>query len=169
MPMPQGNRVSFLSPSGAFTVCMTDLCRAQGLDVPAVEENTRKRLQKYAPSFIRMRNPVDIFGSVGLHGYETAYGDALEAVLADRNIDAVVVIMMLIDETGVPGYQFIVDVARKYPDKPVYITFMGQHERNVEAKAWLEPRGVPCYMLVEEPFEVLGVLARCRAAMQRRR
>ena len=169
MPVPQGNRVSFLSPSGAFTVCMTDLCRAQGLDVPAVGENTRKRLQKYAPPFIRMRNPVDIFGSVGLHGYETAYGDALEAVLADRNIDAVVVIMMLTDETGVPGYQFIVDVARKYPDKPVYVTFMGQHERNVEAKAWLEPRGVPCYMLVEEPFEVLGVLARCRVAMERRR
>ena len=169
MPVPGGNRVAFLSPSGAFTVCMTDLCRAQGLEVPAVQENTRKRLQKFAPSFIRMRNPVDIFGSAGLHGYETAYGDAMEAVLADRNIDAVVVIMMLTDETGVPDYQFIVDVVRKYPAKPVYITFMGQHELNVEAKAWLEPRGVPCYMLVEEPFEVLGVLARCRAAMERRR
>ena len=28
-------------------------------------------------------------------------------------------------------------------------------------------RGVPAYMLVEEPFEVLGVLARCRAALQK--
>ena len=168
MPVPKGNRVSFLSPSGAFTVCMTDASRAEGLEVPDLEEKTCKRLQKYAPPFIRMRNPVDIFGSVGLHGYETAYGDALEAVLEDRNIDAVVVIMMLTDETGVPDYGFLVDLVKKHPDKPVYITFMGQHQHNVAAKAYLEPRGVPCYMLVEEPFEVLGILARCRTAMSRR-
>jgi len=34
------------------------------------------------------------------------------------------------------------------------------------ARAWLEPRGVPCYMRVEEPFEVLSVLVRCRTAMR---
>ena len=44
---------------------------------------------------------------------------------------------------------------------------MGAHQLNVEAKAWLEPRGVPCYMQVEEPFEVLAALARCRANMRR--
>ena len=115
-----------------------------------------------------MRNPVDIFGSVGLVGYERAYGDALDAVLEDRNIDAVVVIMMLTTETGVPKLDFLVDAARAHPAKPVYVTFMGEHRHNVEAKAWLEPRGVPCYMLVEEPFEVLSVLARCRARMGRR-
>lgn len=165
MPLPKGNRVSFLSPSGAFTVCLTDVCRAYDLDVPDLEEKTRKRLQKYAPPFIRMRNPVDIFGSVGMHGYELAYGDALEAVLVDRNIDAAVVIMMLTTETGVPSFDFIVDLAKKYPAKPVYVTFMGQHEHNVAAKAYLEPRGVPCFMEVEQPFEVLSLLATCRRQM----
>ena len=169
MPVPQGNRVAFLSPSGAFTVCMTDLAHAIGLEVPDIQEKTRRRLQKISPPFIRMRNPVDIFGSVALHGFEFAYGEALDAVLMDRNVDAVVAILMLTDETGVPDYDFIVRLARKYPKKPVYVTFMGQHERNVEAKAYLEPRGVPAYMLVEEPFEVLGVLARCRATMARQR
>jgi acyl-CoA synthetase (NDP forming) len=166
MPLPRGNRVSFLSPSGAFTVCLTDLCRALGLDVPALEERTRARLQAIAPSFIRMRNPVDIFGSVSLHGYERAYGEALDAVLGDRNIDAVVAIMMLTTETGVPDHAFIAELARRYPEKPLYVTFMGAHEHDVAAKAYLEPRGVPCYMLVEEPFEVLAVLARCRRAME---
>ena len=168
MPLPKGNRVSFLSPSGAFTVCLTDICRAYGLDVPDLEEKTRKRLQRYAPPFIRMRNPVDIFGSVGLHGYELAYGDALEAVLLDRNIDAVVMIMMLTTETGIPSFDFIVDLAKKYPAKPVYVTFMGEHQHNVAAKAWLEPRGVPCYMEVEQPFEVLSLLAQCRQQMGKR-
>lgn len=165
MPLPGGNRVSFLSPSGAFTVCLTDICRSCGLEVPALEERTRKRLQRYAPPFIRMRNPVDIFGSVGLHGYERAYGDALDAVLSDRYIDAVVVILMLTTETGTPPLDFLADLAGKHRAKPVYVTFMGQHEHNIAAKAFLEPRGVPCYMEVEQPFEVLSLLATCRGRM----
>ena len=164
--LPRGNRVSFLSPSGAFTVCLTDLCRAIGLEVPPLEPRTLARLQALAPSFIRMRNPVDIFGSVGLHGYERAYGDALDAVLADRCVDAVVVILMLTSETGVPSFDFLVERARRQPAKPVLVTFMGEHGHNVAAKAWLEARGVPCYMQVEEPFEVLAVLARCRARVR---
>jgi acetyltransferase len=120
-----------------------------------------------APAFIRMRNPVDIFGAVGLHGYERAYGEALDAVLADPGIDAVVVIMMLMSETGVPGYDFILESVRQHPDKPVYVTFMGAHEHDLAARAYLEPRGVPCFMLVEEAFDVLAVLARCRASMGR--
>jgi hypothetical protein len=34
-------------------------------------------------------------------------------------------------------------------------------------KAYLEPRGVPTFPLIEQPFEVLSFLARCRNAMQR--
>ena len=164
-----GNRVSFLSPSGAFTVCMTDLCRSVGLEVPEIREKTRKRLQDISPPFIRMRNPVDIFGAVNLSSYEHAYGAAMEAVLEDPNIDAVVAIMLFTDETGRPPLDFIVDLAKRYPKKPVLITFMGQHEHNVAAKTFLDTHGVPAYMLVEEPFEVLGILARCRAVMGRRR
>ena len=119
MKLPRGNRVSFLSPSGAFTVALTDLCRALGLEVPQLEAKTRERLQAFAPPFIRMRNPVDIFGSVGLVGYEKAYGDALDAVLADRNIDAAVAILMLTPETGVPSFDFLVETAQRYPAKPV--------------------------------------------------
>ena len=169
MPPPMGNRVSFLSPSGAFTVCMTDLCRSVGLEVPEIRETTRKRLQDISPPFIRMRNPVDIFGSVNLHSYEYSYRTAMEAVLEDPNIDAVVAIMLFTDETGAPPLDFVVDLVGRFPAKPVYITFMGQHEHNVAAKTFLETRGVPAYMLVEEPFEVLGILARCRAVMGRRR
>ncbi len=167
MPLPKGNRVSFLSPSGAFTVCLTDVCRNLGLEVPKLEEKTRARLQDLAPPFITMRNPVDIFGSVGMHGYDIAYKDALEAVLIDRNIDAVVAILMLTTETGVPNLQFILDLAVQYPSKPIYVTFMGEHRHNVEAKDFLEPAGVPCYFEVEQPFEVLSLLSKCRENMRR--
>jgi acyl-CoA synthetase (NDP forming) len=169
MPLPRGNRVSFLAPSGAMLVILTDLCKKRwGLEVPQPEERTRLRLQEISPAYIRMRNPVDIWPAAYLHGIEYAYGEAMEAVLKDPNIDAVVPIMMLTELVGVPPLDFIVDLARRYSHKPVYVTFSGDRKCMEDAKAFLEPRGVPTFPLIEEPFEVLSILNRCRLAMERR-
>jgi acyl-CoA synthetase (NDP forming) len=168
MPLPRGNRVSFLAPSGAMLVCMTDLChRRWGLKVPKLEEKTRRYLQEISPRYIRMRNPVDIWPAATATGVEYAYREGTEAVLKDDNIDAVVMILMITEETGAPPLDFIVELARRYPEKPLYVTFSGQKRYMDAAKAFLEPRGVPTFPLIEEPFEVLSILARCRNAMQK--
>jgi len=168
MPLPRGNRVSFLAPSGAMLVCMTDLChRRWGLKVPKLEEKTRRYLQEISPRYIRMRNPVDIWPAATATGVEYAYREGTEAVLKDDNIDAVVMILMITEETGAPPLDFIVELARRYPEKPLYVTFSGQKRHMDAAKAFLEPRGVPTFPLIEEPFEVLSILARCRNAMQK--
>lgn len=168
MPLPKGHRVSFLAPSGAMLVCLSDLCRRQwGLQVPALEEKTRRYLQEISPAFIRMRNPVDIWPAAALKGVEFAYREGTEAVLKDAHIDAVVMILLVTDETGVPPLDFVIELARKYPQKPLYVTFSGQKKHMDRAKAYLEPRGVPTFPLIEEPFEVLSILCRCRDTMHR--
>jgi acyl-CoA synthetase (NDP forming) len=168
MPLPKGNRVSFLAPSGAMLVCMTDRCQQRwGLEVPDLEDKTRRYLQNISPPYIRMRNPVDIWPAALIKGVEFGYRAGTEAVLNDANIDAVIMILMITDETGVPPLDFIVELARRYPEKPLYVTFSGQKKHMDAAKAYLEPRGVPTFPLIEEPFEVLSILARCRRAMQR--
>ena len=169
MPLPRGNRVSFLAPSGAMLVSMVDMChRFWGLEVPELEERTRARLQEISPPYIRMRNPVDIWPAAIVHGIEFAYREGMEAVLQDSNVDAVVSIMMLTDETGVPDLEFIVDLGRRYPDKPIYVTFSAEKRHMEAAKEYLEPRGVPTFPMIEEPFEVLSLLTECRARMERR-
>ncbi len=166
MPLPRGNRVSFLAPSGAMAVCMTDLChRRWGLNVPELEEKTRSYLQEISPPYIRMRNPLDIWPAATVKGVEYAYREGTEAVLKDENIDAVVMILMVTEDTGVPPMDFIVELAKRYPEKPLYVTFSGQKKYMDAAKAFLEPRGVPTFPLIEEPFEVLSILTRCRNAM----
>ena len=168
MPLPQGNRVSFLAPSGAMLVCLSDNCeRDLGLSVPSIQEQTKKRLQEISPPFIRMRNPVDIWPSATIHGVEYAYREGMEAVLKDPNIDAVVPILMLTDETGVPPLHFIVELAKQYPAKPIYVTFSAEKKHMESAKEYLEPRGVPTFPLIEEPFEVLSILNECRRALDR--
>ena len=170
MPLPKGNRLSFLAPSGAMLVCLTDLCHHRlGLSVPDVEENTRQYLQDISPPFIRMRNPVDIWPSATVYGVEYAYREGMKAALEDPNIDAVVPILMLTDETGVPSLDFIVDLAARFTDKPIFVTFSGEKKHMEAAKTFLEPKGVPTFPLIEDPFEILSILFQCRRAMERRR
>jgi acyl-CoA synthetase (NDP forming) len=169
MPLPDGNRVSFLAPSGAMLVCMTDLCsRRLNIDIPALEKHTQKHLQDISPPYIRVRNPVDIWPCAALRGVEYAYREGMEAVLNDENIDAVVAILMLTDETGVPAFDFILELKDRHPEKPILISFSGQEKHMQAAKDYLEPRGVPTFKFIEEPFEILDILARCRQMMTRR-
>ena len=167
MPLPKGNRAAIFAPSGAMLVCLTDLCTRNGIDVAGLEENTRKRLQEISPDYIRMRNPVDIWPSAAVHGVENAYREGMEAVLNDKNIDAVIAVLMLTDETGVPPLDFIVELKKRHPHKPIYISFSGQKKHMDAAKAFLEPRGVATFNFIEEPIEVMGLLTRSRYFMER--
>ena len=169
LPLPKGNRVSFLAPSGAMLVVMSDLCVRLGLDVPEIEPATVRRLQDISPPFIRMRNPVDIWASASVHGVEFGYREGMEAVLKDPNIDAVVPILMLTEDTGIPSYDFILDLKNRYPDKPLIVTFSADKKYMDECKNYLEPLGVPTFPEIEQPFEVFSILYRCAKAMNRPR
>jgi 3-hydroxypropionyl-CoA synthetase (ADP-forming) len=167
VPLPKGNRVSFLTPSGAMLVVLSDLCVSLGLKIPDLEEETRKRLQEISPPYIRMRNPVDIWAAATVKGVEYGYGEGMEAVLKDPNIDAVIPILLLTKETGIPSYDFILELKKKYPKKPILVTFSAEKQFMEECKEFLEPRGVPTFPEIEQPFEVFSILYRCMQAMNR--
>jgi len=91
----------------------------------------------------------------------------MEIVLQDPAVDAVVPVMMLTTETGVPDPGFIVDLAKKYPHKPILVTFSGDKRAMDKYKEALEPRGIPTFPMIEEPFAVLSIMERCYRAMNR--
>jgi acetyltransferase len=166
MPLPAGNRVGFVSPSGAFIVHASDICRQRTiLEFPDVTAATQHRLEEISPPFINITNPVDVFPSATVHGMEFAWREAMLAILKDPNVDAVVSILILADELGPMKLDFIAEQARQFPDKPIYISFSGDEGSNAEAKAFLEPKGVPTFPRIEDPFKVLDILVRARAAM----
>jgi len=168
MPLPKGRGVGVLAPSGAMAVCMTDLCdRELDLRVPDLDEHSRLRLQSISPTFIRMRNPVDIWPSATLHGAERAYREGMETVLMDSHIHAVVSILMLTDETGAPPLDFIVDLSRRFPEKPIYVSCSGEKKHMEATKTFLEPKGIPTFWFAEEAFEALSFAVQCREAMER--
>jgi hypothetical protein len=76
---------------------------------------------------------------------------------------------MLTKETGVPPFDFVVTLAKKFPDKPILVSFSAEKECMDECKGFLEPLGVPTFQEIEQPFEALSILYRCRRAMNRPR
>ena len=168
-PVPKGNRVGFLAPSGSMLVVLTDLCEQRlGLEVPNLDEINREHLQQISPPYIRMRNPVDIWPAASIHGVEYAYREGMETLLRDSNIDAVVPVLMLTKDTGMPNLNFIVELGKQYPEKPIYSTFSGDKDCMDQAKEFLEPRGIPTFNFIEEPFEILSILFRCRKSLMRK-
>ena len=165
--LPKGRRVSFLAPSGAMLVTLSDLCVRLGLEVPELTPEIRGRLQEISPPYIRMRNPVDIWAAASVSGVEFGYREGMEAVLKDPNVDAVVSVLMLTEDTGIPSFDFMVDLAEKYPEKPVFITFSGDKRFEEECKAYIEPRGVASFAYIEQPFEALSIMSRCMESMNR--
>jgi len=166
-PLPKGNRVSFLAPSGAMLVVLSDLCTRLGLDVPSLQAENVKKLQDISPPFIPMRNPVDIWAAASTRGVEFGYSQGMQSVFSDPNIDAVIPILLLTKDTGIPSYDFIVELANRYKDKPLLVTFSGEEYYMRECKAYLEPKGVPTFTEIEAPFRVLSILLRCKRVMDR--
>lgn len=169
LPLPKGNRLAILAPSGAMLVSLADYAARWGLELPRLAPQTIARLEAITPPYIRMRNPVDIWAAASTSGVEAAYGEALDAVLSDHEIDAVVPVLMLTQETGIPPYQFLVDLARRHHDKAILVTFSGDEEEFRHCRDFLEPRGIPTFLDLEMPIRALAILARCRRSMSRSR
>ena len=166
MPVPAGNRVGFVSPSGAFIVHISDICKQRtGLEFSKITAKTQARLEEISPPFINITNPVDIFPSATVNGMEFAWREAMTALLEDPNVDSVVTILILADELGEMKLDFIVDQKKRFPDKPIYVSFSGDENCNAAAKAFLEPRGVPTFPRIEDPFKVLDIMTQCRKGL----
>ena len=138
VPLPKGNRVSFLAPSGAMLVVLSDLCTRLGLEVPALEPRNLQRIQEISPPLFACETRLTSGRLLLLRGVEFGYSEGMEAVLRDPNIDAVVPILMLTRESGIPSYDFIIELAQKYPEKPIFVTFSGDKQYIEECKEYLE-------------------------------
>jgi acyl-CoA synthetase (NDP forming) len=75
--------------------------------------------------------------------------------------------MILTPELEPDSYEFIVELAKNNPRKPVYVSFSGDTACDAAAKAYLEPRGVPTFPSIEDPFKALDILVRSRRALKR--
>lgn len=86
LPLPKGKRVGIVTLGGGWGVVTSDLCAAQGLEVPDLTDSIVATLDDILPAYWSRTNPVDIVGEFDLKIPCTA----IEALLAWEGCDAVI-------------------------------------------------------------------------------
>jgi acetyl coenzyme A synthetase (ADP forming)-like protein len=156
-PLP-GDRVAVVTNAGGPGILTTDALEQAGLRLARFEPERIRAMEQFLPDAASAANPVDVLGDARADRYRLA----LDQVVADPHVDAVVVIltpqaMTEIAETA----QAVVDVAGQ-ATIPVLGCFMGE-ARVEEGTAILEAHGVPNFPFPERAALVLKAMSTYRS------
>lgn len=165
--LPPGRRISSLAPSGALGVVVADACESIGLKMAVPSERTRKKLREISASWVTVSNPVDMSAITPVLGPVEAYRAVVEILLQDEGVDVVVPILLASPNIPAEKYGFLPELSTRYPQKSIYVSFTGDKNCYEQAKAFLEERSIPVFFPLEDVFETLEVLCRCREALHR--
>ncbi len=149
-PLPAGGRVAVVGNAGGPGILAADACERYGLEVPVLSEATQAELRSFLSPEAAVSNPVDCIASATADDYRRA----LETVLADDHIDAVIVIFtppLVIQADDVAR---AVAAVAATSDKPIVANFLavgGVVRALQEAK-----RRVPWFAYPESAARVLG-------------
>lgn len=155
-PLPAGNRVAIVTNSGGPAIMAIDAMDAAGLRLAEFSDKTRAALRAVAVPEASVDNPVDLLAA----GDATGFGKALDIVLGDVDVDAVIAIYtppMVTRSADVA--QAIADANARWPAKTLLSVFLG---RGTESEAFLrlvEGR-VPAYSFPESAVRAIGAMVR---------
>ena len=166
-PIPKGRRVSAMAPSGALGVVVADACESMGLKMASHSESTVKKLREVTASWVNISNPVDMSAVVSQLGPVEGNRTVAETLLRDEGGDALVAILLASPRIPAEAYGYLPELAKRYPQKPIYVSFTGDHQAYIQAKEYLEDRSLPVFYHLEDVFEMLHVLCFCREQFDR--
>ena len=156
-PLPQGDRVAVLTNAGGAGVVAVDALEAYGLKLAELSEETRATLRTVAPPPCTVENPVDVLAGSG----PMVYSVALETLLADDGVDAVIVIVGPQDWFLPTSLAEVIGEAFARHKKPVLASMMGL-EANHQAVALLRRYHVPNFSFPDRAANALAALLRRR-------
>jgi acetyltransferase len=133
----------------------TDASVRHGLELTRLEPKTKSILQSHLPPTVSLNNPIDLVGDAG----ESRYQLALQGVLADDNVDGVIVICVPQMMTNLEATSTVIAQQVKFSDKPVFAVYMatGDIERSLKI---LEDAQIPHYRFPEDAARSLSAMAR---------
>ncbi len=149
-PLPKGNRVAVLTNAGGLAILTVDAIEKNGMEIAPLTEETKSFLKTRLPAAASVNNPVDVLAGSG----PAVYGLALDALLADETVDAVVVIQVPQDWFLPSGLAEVVAETSKLHRKPVLTSIMGK-ESSKEALEILNKRRIPNVPFPERTAAIL--------------
>lgn len=119
--LPAGRRVALVGNSGGPLILAADACESGGLIVPEFKESTRRALEAALVAAAAVANPVDLTAD----GTAASFEEALEVVLHDDAIDAVIVVITDLVALGAADARMTVARVAQHSNKPLVACILG--------------------------------------------
>ncbi|MBS7622016.1 CoA-binding protein, partial [Candidatus Bathyarchaeota archaeon] len=148
-----GDNIAIVSNVGGPAILAADAVARNNLKLAKLSDDTKRRVESLYPG-VDATNPVDIIADARADRYEKV----LELVLADENVDGVLVINMLKSCSFEPeDAKVIPEVAFKYPDKPIIDVAAGVEDFKLVYEV-IGESNIPVYNLPEKGVKALKIL-----------
>ncbi len=137
-PKIKSQNIAIITNAGGPGIIATDAVADAGMKMARFAQTTLSKLQKNLPPSANIHNPVDVIGDARADRYSVA----IETVMKDKNVDAIIIIltsqtMTQPKETA----KIIVKMRKKFPSKPIIASFVG--EKNISsAVSFMKKNGI---------------------------
>lgn len=156
-PVPVGNRVAIVGNSGGPGILAADACGEAELTIGEIGPETVAALSRFLPAEASLANPVDLVAGASASHFERA----LDAVLSDGGVDAVVAIFTPPLVTKTEEVAAAVNAAsERRPGKPVIASVLGGNSSPGLLSSDGRPGRVPVFPFPEQAVRALGHAAR---------
>ncbi|MFB6184155.1 MAG: acetate--CoA ligase family protein [Haloarculaceae archaeon] len=152
-PVPDDSGVGIVTNAGGPGVMATDAVGDSDLSLASFADATLDRLADELPEEANVYNPVDVIGDADVERFERG----IDAVLADPNVDAAVVLSC---PTATIDFGDLAEATARLQanhDKPVAVTLMGGESTRAPSQRLAED-GIPTYFDPSRAVDSLDAL-----------
>ncbi len=161
-PIPKGNRVAIITNSGGPGIMATDAICEYGLEMAKISDKTKGTLRSFLPAAASVKNPIDMIASAPIEHYT----QTLETVIADENVDMIMVIYLpFLGLKDIDVANAVMEIKKAHPQKPVIGVFMTKGEFFTKLSSM--EVNMPFFMYSEEAADGFARLDRQRKWIER--
>ncbi|MFU8771197.1 MAG: acetate--CoA ligase alpha subunit [Anaerolineales bacterium] len=153
-PEMTGDRVAIVTNAGGPGILATDSLEHSGLRLARFENETIKKLEQYLPDAASAANPVDVLGDARADRYKFA----LETVISDPNVNAILVVLTPQAMTEIEATAKAVGSVANSSNKAILACFMGEKQVQVGIDI-LQTYNVPNYPFPERAAQAFRSMA----------
>lgn len=151
--VPLGPKVAVISNAGGPAVLSADTIKSMGLELAEFSPETQEKLKVSLPRMASFLNPVDVMGDA----LADRFGDALEIVMKEKSVNAVLIIltpqlMTQIEKTA----EIIGSFSQKY-QQPILCSFIGGTLTTAGEKV-LDGLRIPSFPFPERAIKTLAAM-----------
>lgn len=151
--IPNGRKLGIVTNAGGPGVMATDALIAAGGELAPLSDATMGRLNESLPAFWSRRNPVDVLGDAK----SKLVSKAVQIVLEDKNVDALLVIITPQAMTNPTAAAKEICLLAEHAQKPILAAWLGGAGMR-EGMRILNEAGIPTYTTPEQAVRAFMTL-----------